>query len=101
MLVLLFARLPASLREVAFKRIQRFVTSTCLPSVTQEASGMCQAATQAAPEQAIRQLAQPLLERLHQDLAGNTQPSKASAQALWPMPALLECVRLPMPMPAM
>ena len=76
MLALLFARIPASLREQAFKRILRFVSSTCLPSVTTDANSLCQAAASAAPDQAMRLLTIPLLQRLQQDLVANTQPSK-------------------------
>lgn len=77
MLGLLFARLPGSLRDQAFKRIFRFIAGTCLPSIARDACALCEAAVRAAPAEATQRLLQPLLERLQPDLSSHTDPSKA------------------------
>ena len=76
LLGLLFARLPPALRDMATRRVLRFVSGTCLPSVAREASSLGQALVWADPPKAMAVMAPPLLERLQQDLAGGQHTSK-------------------------
>ena len=77
---LLFARLPSNLRLQGLRRVQRFVSGTCLPSVFREMSCMCVAVQHAAPAEATQELTLPLLRQLQQDLSGMAEPSKV---CLW------------------
>ena len=67
---LLFARLPPTTRVRAISRLARFVTTNTLPSVTQEAAILCNAAGWADPAAAAAQLLAPLLEQLEGELPG-------------------------------
>ncbi|KAK9792661.1 hypothetical protein WJX73_001340 [Symbiochloris irregularis] len=79
---LLFARLPRPLALQALKRIQRFVTSTTLPSVMREVSAMCQEAQAAGPKESMSELALPLLQHLKQELSSDGELSMAQAARL-------------------
>ncbi len=70
MVELLFARLPHTMRVRAISRLARFVTTNTLPSVTQEAAILCNAAGWADPATAAAQLLAPLLEQLEAELPG-------------------------------
>ena len=65
---LLFARLPEDLQLHAIKQTARFVTTTTLASVTNEASLICNAAAWAAPEPATQLLLKPLLNRIEEEV---------------------------------
>ena len=80
---LLFARLPKDLQLHAIKQLARFVTTSTLASVTNEASLICNAAAWAAPETCVDLLMKPLLSRVeeevkHDGTAGSGRMSKAS-----------------------
>ncbi len=68
MVELLFARLPSTMRSRAISRLARFVTTNTLPSVTQEAAILCNAAGWADPAAAASLLLDPLLEQLEAEL---------------------------------
>ena len=68
MVELLFARLPPTMRSHAISRLARFVTTNTLPSVTQEAAILCNAAGWADPDAAASLLLEPLLEQLEAEL---------------------------------
>ncbi len=70
MVELLFARLPRTMRVRAISRLARFVTTNTLPSVTQEAAILCNAAGWADPATAAAQLLAPLLVQLEAELPG-------------------------------
>ena len=65
---LLFARLPKDLQLHAIKQTARFVTTTTLASVTNEASLICNAAAWAAPETCTELLLKPLLNRIEEEV---------------------------------
>lgn len=64
---LLFARLPEELKLHAIKQTARFVTTSTLASVTNEASLICNAAAWAAPKACTELLLKPLLNRIEEE----------------------------------
>ena len=81
MIELLFARLPKDLQLHAIKQLARFVATSTLASVTNEASLICNAAAWAAPETAVELLLKPLLGRIedevkHEETTGTGRMSK-------------------------
>ena len=79
MVELLFARLPPTMRVRAISRLARFVTTNTLPSVTQEAAILCNAAGWADPPAAATQLLAPLLEQLEAELPALERSSMSSS----------------------
>lgn len=103
MIELLFARLPKGLQLHAIKQLARFVATSTLASVTNEASLICNAAAWAAPETAVELLLKPLLGRIeeevkHEGTAGTGRMSKvrsthtAASHVAW-TPLLAACPR--------
>ncbi len=83
MMELLFARLPKDLQLHAIKQLARFVTTSTLASVTNEASLICNAAAWAAPETCVELLMKPLLGKIeeevkHDGTAGTGRMSKVT-----------------------
>ena len=83
MMELLFARLPQELQLHAIKQLARFVATSTLASVTNEAALICNAAAWAAPETCVTLLLKPLLTRIeeevkHDGTAGAGRMSKVS-----------------------
>lgn len=81
MIELLFARLSKDLQLRAIKQLARFVATSTLASVTNEASLICNAAAWAAPQTAVELLLKPLLGRIedemkHEGPAGTGRMSK-------------------------
>ena len=81
MIELLFARLSKDLQLRAIKQLARFVATSTLASVTNEASLICNAAAWAAPQTAVELLLKPLLGRIedemkHEGTAGTGRMSK-------------------------
>ncbi|KAK9818405.1 hypothetical protein WJX72_012161 [[Myrmecia] bisecta] len=68
MVELLFARLPPAIRSQAIRQVARFVTTTSLPSVTNETSLLCNAAAWADPEASASLLLAPLLAQVEGEL---------------------------------
>lgn len=84
MIELLFARLPKELQLHAIKQLARFVATSTLASVTNEASLICNAAAWAAPETTVELLLKPLLGRIedevkHEETTGTGRMSKVWA----------------------
>eukprot|EP00891_Asterochloris_glomerata_P001540 jgi/Astpho2/1540/fgenesh1_pg.00026_%23_29_t len=79
---LLFARLPPGLQRVAMKHVTRFMLGTTMPSVSNEASLICNAAAWAAPEAAGELMLEPMMQRIEEELShsggGGARLSKAS-----------------------
>lgn len=65
---LLFARLPKDLQLHAIKQLARFVATSTLASVTNEASLICNAAAWAAPHTCVELLLKPLLTRIEEEV---------------------------------
>ena len=65
---LLFARLPQEVQLQAIKQTARFMTTTTLASVTNEAALICNAAAWAAPETSRDLLLKPLLTRIEEEV---------------------------------
>ena len=81
MMELLFARLPKDLQLHAIKQLARFMTTSTLASVTNEAALICNAAAWAAPETCVQLLLKPLLGKIeeevrHAGVAGSGRTSK-------------------------
>lgn len=68
MMEVLFARLPEDLQLRAIKQTARFVTTSTLASVTNEASLICNAAAWAAPKASTELLLKPLLNRIEEEV---------------------------------
>ena len=88
MIELLFARLPHNLKHGAIRRLARFVLTTTLPSVTTEASVLCNAAAWADPKTAGAELLDPLLEAAISELPeqfvrGQHLSNTAEGTLLW------------------
>ncbi|KAL3134782.1 hypothetical protein ABBQ32_007768 [Trebouxia sp. C0010 RCD-2024] len=87
MMELLFARLPQELQLHAIKQLARFVSTSTLASVTNEASLICNAAAWAAPQTCVDLLLKPLLGRIeeevkHDGTAGSGRMSKVQETTL-------------------
>ena len=81
MMELLFARLPQDLQLHAIKQLARFISTSTLASVTNEASLICNAAAWAAPQTCVDLLLKPLLGRIeeevkHEGTSGSGRMSK-------------------------
>ena len=86
MVELLFARLSPELRRRAMKQVTRFVCTSSLPSVMNEASIIANAAVWAAPDEAAEVFLPQLFSRIQEELPrrsidGTARLSKASAIA--------------------
>ena len=94
---LLFARLPPDLQRVAMKHVTRFMLGTTMPSVSNEASLICNAAAWAAPEAAGELMLEPMMQRIEDELSysggGGARLSKARPRGLYDgMPCFKEPV---------
>jgi hypothetical protein len=78
MVELLFGLLPSELRKSGIRQVARFVLGKVLPSVTHEASLLCNAAASADPDTAASLLAGPLLSRVEDELASAHSAVSAS-----------------------
>ena len=78
MVELLFSRLPAAMRQRAITRLARFVTTTTLPSVTQETAILCNAAGWSDAHTTAQQLLEPLLAQLESELPALQRSSVAA-----------------------
>lgn len=88
MIELLFARLPPELKKGAIRRLGRFVQTTTLPSVTTEASVLCNAAAWADPKTSSSALLAPLIDAATSELpasfvAGQHLSNTAEGTLIW------------------
>ena len=94
---LLFARLPLDLQRVAMKHVTRFMLGTTMPSVSNEASLICNAAAWAAPEAAGELMLEPMMQRIEDELSysggASARLSKASPSGFVPWAAPPQGVR--------
>ncbi len=87
MIELLFARLPPDVQHRAIRRLSRFVLTTTLPSVTTEASVLCNAAAWADAKTTGAELLAPLIEaaisELPVKLVGQHLSNTAEGTLIW------------------
>jgi hypothetical protein len=81
MMDLLFGVMPSKVRKPAIHHVARFVLGKALPSVTQEAEKICNAAAYADVDTAAVHLAEPLLCRLECELVSADSARLATATA--------------------
>lgn len=79
---ILFRRLPSDLRISSLKRIKYFVLTNTLPSVTAEASILCNAIAWADPQGAASDLLCPLIKAVADELPTQDSPSQHISNAL-------------------
>ena len=93
LLRLLFERLDPTVRVMAIKRVASFVRENMLPNVCEEVATLVVATLQADHELVVKDILQPIMVNLREDLVANELSTTAEVRIFWNSGILMKCVR--------